>query len=494
MTIQNVVVQDYRGKGVIRLFSKSKNYFMRFKINEQKGWTAWRTTKSSIFAEAAKAASEEYARILDQTKDATKGSIDLARVYDDLTFEGVARQWFEEYKQCAANGTKPSGSTKKASIKQVPEYEKHIDRYIHEFFSIEKKKLKISRITKKVLEEYIAWRRTYYTEGPGKNIDTVKVMRNGKSYEHKLKHKVMELPSGAMGMINSVLQYALRHGLISASQCPEVPKPVKDFRDIKQSRRPAFSKAHWEALEKAIPNYIKNAPRDKERRARENLAFYIRIMAEMGIRPGKEHNQIQWKHVAFNEDERTQAVTALVTISENTKSGTRQVVVAPYGAALLKELKEWSEYTSDEDYVFANPVNGKPVIRFDASFNKLMEFAQITHSVDGRKYAPYSLRHTYATRSREAGLPDHIIAMNMGHENETMVQRIYGQDEITSHTETIIAKDKKRNPEHHKSLATDLLIQTVIGVAQNNGLVLEKDNNKALEIIDGEIKVIKSDT
>ena len=478
MAKQTVVVQDYLGQGVIRQMPKSNNYFMRFKVKAQKGWTAWRTTKTDVFDDAAKVAATEYKSIVERVEGAERGSIDLAKVYDDFTFVGVGRQWLEEYKRCAENSLKPAGSSKKASLKQVPDHTKHVDRYIQEFFGDHCKGVLISRVTEDLLKDYIQWRRTYYTEGPGKDIEFLEVERNGKAYKHRVKHKEMELPSGTMGTINAIFEFALRKGIVAANQRPDVPSPTKDFRDKKKSRRPAFSSEHWKKLVAGMDDYIADAPRDKETRARENLRYYILIMAEMGIRPGKEHSQLQWKHVDFETDLETGMETALVTIHENTKGGSRLVVVAPHGTKLLRNLLAWTEYGNDEDYIFANTVSGSPLLRFDASFNKLLSFLEITHAANGRKYAPYSLRHTYATRSREAGLPDHIIAMNMGHENETMVQQIYGQDEITAHKETIIQADKKRNPSAHKSTAKDYLIKTVIDVRQDSDLFLEEDDGK----------------
>ena len=56
------VVSDFRGRGVIRRLKGSKNYFMRFRFFEQKGWTPWRKTGTADLQTASRVVSDEYQR------------------------------------------------------------------------------------------------------------------------------------------------------------------------------------------------------------------------------------------------------------------------------------------------------------------------------------------------------------------------------------------------------------------------------------------------
>jgi integrase len=474
------VVKDHSGRGVIRVLSGSKNYFMRFRFFDKKGWTPWRKTKTSDVDKAAEIASNEYQRLRARLSDAGD-RMDVSNFYDDFTFVGTAKRWLELYKRKAEMGEPVSGSGKAASLTQYQTYKDLVERYMNDFF----KRKNLDSFKDEDIYAYIEWRRSYFTTGPGAAIDFVETMRKGKVYRHKVKHEPVELRSGELAAIKSVFAFASKEGLITAKQIPEIPKSSKNIKDIKKTRHPAFSKEHWKIVEERIGDYI-NTRNEEDRISRTGFKYYMLIMAETGLRPGMEHSSIRWRHVEFDKADDSGEGIAYINVPEETKTGSRVIIVAPHGAKLIVELKEWTAFAGDEYPLFANQKTGVPVKRYSSAFKKFLAFAQIERSKDDKEYAPYSLRHTYATRLRERGLHDHIIARLMGHSDTEMIAKHYGQDEITSHTDKIVETDKKRAGNQGRSKSefekTELISAVLSSIESKNELKLEEDDGSSIQV------------
>lgn len=291
MAQQKIVVSDFKGRGVIRTLKGSKNYYMRFGFHDQTGWTPWRKTGTSDFQEASKIASDEYQRLRGRLSS-THGKMDVSKIYDDFTFIGAARRWLEMYRRKAEAGQPASGRGKPASLIQHKTYQELVDRYMAPFFN----NRSLDRFKDQDIIDYVNWRRSYFTTGPGSQMDTIETVRYGKPYRHKVKHEAVELRSGELSTIRAIFQFASKDGLITAKQIPDIPKSSKNIRDIKKSRHPAFSKEHWKIVEDKIDAYTRT-PNEDDRKARIGFKYFMLIMAETGLRSGKEHTGIKWRHL-----------------------------------------------------------------------------------------------------------------------------------------------------------------------------------------------------
>lgn len=476
------VVKDYGGRGVLRILKGSSRYYMRFRFRHQRGWTPWRKTGTSDLSKASQIASDEYQRIRERLAGATEQQ-DLAKVYDDFTFIGAATRWLSMYRRKAEMEQPAKGSGRPASLAQYESYKDLVDRFMGAFFG----RKNLDRIETDDIYDYIEWRRAYYTVGPGSKVDTIEVERNGKTYRHKIKHKAVELRSGELAVIKAIFEFASKEGLITAKQIPEIPRSSKAVREIEKSRHPAFSKEHWKIIEDKIDTYTK-ARSETEQKARIAFKYYMLIMAECGLRPGKEQEAIRWRHVEFDNVEKTGESVAYIHVPEDTKTGTRLIVVGPYGTKLIKDFKAWTAFSGDEDPFFADQKTGKAIKRYTTQFRNFLKFCDIEKSKDDKAYAPYSLRHTYATRMRERGLPDHIIARLMGHVDTAMISKHYGQDAITSHAERIAATDEARMPKKVAGpieLEKALLVSAVLSFPKTGSseLVLEKDDGTSPKLV-----------
>ena len=101
MTKQTEVVKDYMGRGIIRCLNNSKSYFMRFRFNEHKSWTPWRTTGTSEFEKAQRVAAEHYDGLKAQLKDA-EDKQDVSKFYSASSFMSIVRVWLKDYEMRAS--------------------------------------------------------------------------------------------------------------------------------------------------------------------------------------------------------------------------------------------------------------------------------------------------------------------------------------------------------------------------------------------------------
>lgn len=486
MTAQIEVVRDYEGRGVVRILTGSKNYFMRFGFNDHKGWTPWRKTGTPDLGKASQIASDEYLRLRGRLSGARE-KIDIAQIYDDFTFVGAAGRWLDMYLRKAEMNEPAGNGGRPASLTQHKTYKELVDRYMAAFF----KRKNLDSFKDKDIYDYVQWRRSYFTTGPGSSIDTRETMRNGKVYHHKVKHEPVELRSGELATIKAIFEFASKEGLITAKQIPDIPKSSKNVKDIKKTRHPVFSKEHWKTIEDKIDAYTKT-PNAKDHQARIGFKYFMLIMAETGLRSGKEHMAIKWRHIEFDRVKDTGDEIAYINVPEESKTGSRLIIVTPHGTKLIRELKAWTACSGEEDPIFANQKTGEPIKRYSGAFKKLMAFCGITKSKDDKVYAPYSLRHTYATRLREGGLADHIIARLMGHTDTDMIVKHYGQDELTVHAGKIAATDThrvtKKPPkalEYEKGVLIDAILS--LPAAEKTELAFEEDDGTKLVVKNGVI-------
>lgn len=444
-TKQIEVIKDYMGRGVVRRLNNSKSYFMRFRFYDHKGWTPWRTTGTSDVQKATRIASERYDKLKEELRDSLIKT-DVAKLYTSSRFMGLVEHWLKEYELRARE------ASNRESIDQYAFYRSTADRYLAEFF----RTMPISEITTDVIYDYIEWRRNYWVSGPGSKVVYVEVERNGKTYRKPVNHKPTNPRSGEIGFLKSVFDMAVRRGKISEKQVPEFPSFSKSIKDIQKTRHPAFSKEHWAKLLAALPSFI-DVPNPNHILARKLFCHYVVIMAETGLRPGKEYQQLSWQNVTFNKDDETGQEYAEVYVDADNKTGARVVICGPVGCAELKKLKAWTRFSQPTDPVFANQQTGAVVKRFDKLFKQLLDYAGISQSNDGKDYAPYSLRHTYATRKREQGFDDTLLLRMMGHSDHEMIFKHYGQDLPDAHLEKIIAADTGKRRSDHQAIVRSVL-------------------------------------
>jgi integrase len=155
-----------------------------------------------------------------------------------------------------------------------------------------------------------------------------------------------------------------------------------------------------------------------------------------GLRRG-EIRALRWKYVDLNRH--------IITVVENftdddgmkePKAGSSRLVPI-FGTALeiLNELKRTNPYGGDdEDFVLPNVARDKPLaaITIRRGFEKIMDAIQIDRTARAnRKLSFHSMRHSFVTRAREAGLSDFVVSALSGHKTVQMVEH-YSHQTLTA--------------------------------------------------------------
>jgi integrase len=93
---------------------------------------------------------------------------------------------------------------------------------------------------------------------------------------------------------------------------------------------------------------------------------------------------------------------------------------------LLNELKQTNPYGGEpEDFVLPNVERGKPLaaITIKRGFERIMDAIGIDKDARvKRNLSFHSMRHSFVTRAREAGLSDFVVSALSGHKTTRMVE------------------------------------------------------------------------
>jgi integrase len=107
--------------------------------------------------------------------------------------------------------------------------------------------------------------------------------------------------------------------------------------------------------------------------------------------------------------------------SPKTRQGSRDIVLAPPLAKLLREHRLASRFSTDADFVFASatggPLNGRNVSR--RGLDKALDAAELG------KLRFHDLRHTYASLLIAEGLNVVFVSRQLGHASPDITLRVY---------------------------------------------------------------------
>jgi integrase len=154
-----------------------------------------------------------------------------------------------------------------------------------------------------------------------------------------------------------------------------------------------------------------------------------------GLRRG-EIRALRWKHIDFEAN--------TLRISENftdddglvqPKAGSFRIVPV-FGVIreILTELKQTNPYGAEpDDFVLPNVERDKPVaaITIKRGFERIMDTIKIGKTDRTRRNLSFhSMRHSFVTRAREAGLSDFIVSALSGHRTTKMMEH-YSHQTLT---------------------------------------------------------------
>ena len=251
-------------------------------------------------------------------------------------------------------------------------------------------------------------------------------------FEKKRQEKMGRVP--AKGTINqhnvvirAILSLAARKKAISRRDFPVLT--VKD-KGKQSKRRPYFTEDELEQLLEFL--VVWSAAEGKSyitTYKRTVLMYYIAFLIKTGIRPGKEVDRLQWKHVDMEFKKDGVSFVKITVPVGKTKDGAPRELIAQHSVRQsLARLYRSTNPDSPEAYVFAMP-DGRPVTGLSEMFRNALEEADMRFAPNGQPRTRYSIRHSFATRMIvEYGMDAQRLAHHMGSSPQMINQHYYHGD------------------------------------------------------------------
>ena len=302
-----------------------------------------------------------------------------------------------------------------------------VERYFVPFFD----KKSIDAITDADLTRYIAWRKAFWTTGPGKDQTHLEYIRAGKRVRRPAT-EMRRIPSlssqrGEAVVLRQLFRQAAKWGYINQSQIPDVETPR-----VPPSPRPSFSAKEIEKLSKLAETRLSDPMIGRAvRRDRAVLYAYLTIACNTGMRPTELKN-LNWGDVLYYRDSIKNPIGERdIRIRARGKGKAREFVPhlgALSGFDILWML--WNAFNennppSDDDPVFAAS-DGRRLTSVNKGLNALLEAAELKTDHRGKKRDAYSFRHFYISQQLRAGVDVFALARNTG-TSPDMIDKFYGQ-------------------------------------------------------------------
>jgi integrase len=298
------------------------------------------------------------------------------------------------------------------------------------------------------LERYVEWRRTYWTEGPGKLITHIEYERGGHRLQRPVKRSVptVSRQRGETVVLRALLRWASRQGYLKTP--PEITIKARRAPD---NRRPSLEPHEFARLEAvslsrlvdpimdgtgALVNAsdrrswrIKRLD-DHTRRDRTLLHAYVMIGAFSGLRPTEMYN-LTWGDVLGYRAGRSKPVDQRdirLQVRGKGKSGKaipQKAAIPWFDTLWMLFQRSMGREPQDSDPVFASE-QGKRVSSVANGFTELLKAAGLERDHRGIKRTPYSLRHFYISEQLANGAEVMDVARNC-RTSLVMIDKHYGQ-------------------------------------------------------------------
>ena len=215
-----------------------------------------------------------------------------------------------------------------------------------------------------------------------------------------------------------ILDFAIEQGWLS----DRVAIPRLNRKGKKGSARPGFSREELVKLMEFLPQWSRAGERKTHTEMRLLLRDYVEALLGTGCRSGRESMAMQWRHLEWHVDSKTNLRYLRIWVSG--KTGGRWLIAKHWAIAVFERLAvrqglgenlDQAIAAKSEAWVFATSAGIRPN-SLHTSFELLLADADMrVDPISGRNRSLYSLRHSYATMSLMDGQMDmHTLAKQMG--------------------------------------------------------------------------------
>lgn len=225
-----------------------------------------------------------------------------------------------------------------------------------------------------------------------------------------------------------IIDRAIQHSWVTEIEAPRLRLNKNDSQ-----RRPTFERNEYSKLIRHMRTWKdKKTHRKKDSEIRKLLYDYVLILANSGIRHGREAMDIKWRNVKFSKSDEGNEIVSLNVLMKKgryAKIRRREAIVrhntisnAKRILERLKNRRGWEGLTIEQvikkfpdEPLFALSDGSQPK-RMDGTFGKFLEEYELTYGSDEQKRTLYSLRHFYATTEllRKNPISIHVLAIQMG--------------------------------------------------------------------------------
>jgi integrase len=215
-------------------------------------------------------------------------------------------------------------------------------------------------------------------------------------------------------ILSHILNVAVKQKRLAANPCMAVEFPVSVKRS---TRKPHYMSATEQAkIELAAPSYLRNI---------------VVIISELGLRYKKELLPMKKEQVDLEN--------GLVHIADSkTANGIGDM---PLTEVAREAFRRQMEETPGTEYLFPSP---KPGARRPYMTNLRKVWAGTLKRAGVPYFAPYELRHTFATRLSAGGVADHMVTQ-MLRQGDAEVFKLYSQAKLGMMREALAKLDRQAN-------------------------------------------------
>lgn len=382
---------------------------------------------------------EEARRVALDRYDELRLRVKAKQPAKSVNWAGMYELWFKEKREALEAHYRAKGRT--GVNARAEWYIKQSERYWLPYFG----QHNIEDITQRQVQGYWTWRQNYWANA------TEAERKKYANFAMNPSKKTLDMEQSAL---REVFAWANANKLVSTM--PIIQNPYSR-KGIAPTRRASFDKAEFDQLVAYMArwtagqgdNDVAEGSRVNSAHLyqRELLRLYVLWIATTGMRTG-EVLQLRHRDIVMEQTGESERVVLKITVSHQTKTGSRVVTSLPDTATLYEDLCNHTQREAADDWLFCN-LDGTPNKGFFKTLPKMLAEAGVLYNKDGAKRSAYSFRHYFA-EERLAAMQTNpraldILSVNMG-TSKQMLESFYVRKGVLLDDEALIvdADPRKR--------------------------------------------------
>lgn len=388
---------------------------------------------------------EEARRVALNRYDDLRDRVRTKQPAKSITWADMYELWFKEKREALEAHYRAKGRT--GVNARASWYEKQSERYWLPYFG----KHNIEDISQKQVHGYWTWRQNYWANAPEAE------RKKHANFAMNPSKKTLDMEQSSL---REIFGWANANKLVTIM--PIIQNPYSR-KGIAPTRRASFDKAEFDQLVAYMARWsdgrgdkdIAEGSRVNSAHLyqRELLRLYVLWIATTGMRTG-EVLQLRHRDIAMEQTGDSGRVVLKITVSHQTKTGSRIVTSLPETANIYEDLCNHTQREEADDWLFCN-LDGTANRGFFKTLPKMLAEAGVLYNKDGAKRSAYSFRHYFA-EERLAAMQTNpraldILSVNMG-TSKQMLESFYVRKGVLLDDEALIVDADRRKRGYNTKL------------------------------------------